>query len=203
MRPRLSRIHYSGRFFDYPLKAVNALAGLGPVEAMLILLSYAKAKTSARRRARTMGSRTALVTVCTIFSLKHTEKVWGIPCTEISADWAVQRIKNLSLREAVRNALLRTERAQDGQIVTTLIDQFHYPRFGPGMMWERCEELLAAQGCHPTWGVCGAYPAPQHGRVECVYGRTSGGEKWSSAATSDLYHAATRTYTRVGPCAAR
>ena len=109
--------------------------------------------------------------------------MWGIPCTEISADWAVQRIKNLSLREAVRNALLRTERAQDGQIVTTLIDQFHYPRFGPGMMWERCEEILAAQGSATyvgcLWSVSGTgtdvSSASMDGQVV--------GKKWSSAAT--------------------
>ena len=180
VRPRLSRIHYSGRFFDYPLKAVNALAGLGPVEAMLILLSYAKAKTFPSQEETSFEqwvSNRFGYRLYNIFFKTYTEKVWGIPCTEISADWAVQRIKNLSLREAVRNALLRTERAQDGQIVTTLIDQFHYPRFGPGMMWERCEEILAAQGSATLRGVSVERIRHQHGRVECVYGRTSGGEK--------------------------
>jgi protoporphyrinogen oxidase len=102
--------------------------------------------------------------------------VWGIPCTEISADWAVQRIKNLSLREAVRNALFGARQATDGQVITTLIDQFHYPRFGPGMMWERCEQLLAAQGSATLRGIRVERIRHRRGRVQCLYGRTSTGE---------------------------
>lgn len=179
VRPRLSRIHYRGHYFDYPLKAVNALAGLGPVEAFLIMLSYAKARMFPNTEetnfeqwvANRFGYR-----LYNIFFKTYTEKVWGIPCTEIAADWAAQRIKNLSLREAVRHALFGNGQAKDGQIVTTLIEQFHYPRFGPGMMWERCEALLAAQGYETLHGVRIGRLRHQHGRVEYAAGRTPSGE---------------------------
>jgi protoporphyrinogen oxidase len=107
VRPRLSRIYYRECFFDYPLKAINALTGLGPLEALLIGLSYARARISPHTEetnfeqwvTNRFGER-----LYQIFFKTYTEKVWGIPCTEISADWAAQRIKNLSLTEALRNA---------------------------------------------------------------------------------------------------
>ncbi|MGE0126740.1 MAG: NAD(P)/FAD-dependent oxidoreductase [Blastocatellales bacterium] len=179
VRPRLSRIYYREHFFDYPLKAVNALTGLGPVEAFLIGLSYTKARLFPHAEETNLeqwvsnrfGDR-----LYRIFFKTYTEKVWGIPCNEISADWAAQRIKNLSLREAIRNALLGSGRAADGQVITTLIEQFNYPRFGPGMMWERCKDLLAARGHETVGGVRVERVRHRHGRVECVYGRTSKGE---------------------------
>jgi protoporphyrinogen oxidase len=179
VRPRLSRIYYRERFFDYPLRAVNALTGLGPVEAMLVALSYARAMLFANSEetnfeqwvSNRFGHR-----LYEIFFKTYTEKVWGIPCAEISADWAVQRIKNLSLHEALRNALLGNGRTRDGEVITTLIDQFHYPRFGPGMMWERCEERLAARGNETIRGIKIDKIRHHKGRVECAYGRTASGE---------------------------
>jgi len=179
VRPRLSRIYYRERFFDYPLKAANALAGLGPIEALLIGLSYTKARLFPHAEetnfeqwvSNRFGDR-----LYQIFFKTYTEKVWGIPCTEISADWAAQRIKNLSLREALRSALLGSKRGEDGEIITTLIDQFNYPRFGPGMMWERCKDLLAARGHETVEGVRVERVRHRRGRVECVYGRTTAGE---------------------------
>ncbi|MGH9934926.1 MAG: NAD(P)/FAD-dependent oxidoreductase [Blastocatellia bacterium] len=179
VRPRLSRIYYRERFFDYPLKAANALAGLGPVEAFLIGLSYTKARLFPHAEetnfeqwvSNRFGDR-----LYQIFFKTYTEKVWGIPCAEISADWAAQRIKNLSLREALRSALLGSKRNEDGEIITTLIDQFNYPRFGPGMMWERCKDLLAARGHETVEGVRVERVRHRHGRVECVYGRRATGE---------------------------
>ena len=156
LRPRLSRVYYAGHFFDYPLKALNALAGLGPIEAVLVSLSYAKAQLRSHQDetnfeqwvSNRFGHR-----LYEIFFRTYTEKVWGIPCAEISADWAAQRIKNLSLGEAVRNALWGAGKSKDGQVLTTLIDEFLYPRFGPGMMWEACEKLLAQQGNTTLHGI--------------------------------------------------
>jgi len=180
LRPRLSRIHYGGHYFDYPLKPINALAGLGGMEALRIGLSYAKVKLAPSREevnfeqwvTNRFGSR-----LYDIFFKTYTEKVWGIPCTEISADWAAQRIKNLSLREAVRNAMLGTGQSKNGEVVTTLIEQFHYPRLGPGMMWECCEDLLAAQGSETLRGIYVERIGHRQGRVECIYGRTPSGER--------------------------
>ena len=180
LRPRLSRIYYRGCFFKYPLQAVDALTGLGPVEACHILLSYLQAQLFPSKDetnfeqwiSNRFGTR-----LYNIFFKTYTQKVWGMPCTEISADWAAQRIKNLSLYEALRNALLGAGHAQDGQIITTLIEQFHYPRLGPGMMWERCEERLAARGTATIRGVRVERIRHQRGCVVSVYGRTIAGEK--------------------------
>lgn len=179
LRSRLSRIHYRGHFFDYPLKALNALAGLGPIEAFLVGLSYAKARAFPSREETTFeqwvsnrfGDR-----LYRIFFKTYTEKVWGIPCDEISADWAAQRIKNLSLIEALRNSLLGSGRSKKGEIITTLIDSFHYPRLGPGMMWEHCEKKLAAGGNQTIRGTRVESIRLRHGRVECVRGRNEAGE---------------------------
>src|SRR5512139_3434757 len=122
LRPRLSRIHYRGHFFEYPLKPLNALAGLGPVEALLVSLSYAKARlapAAAETSFEQWVSNRFGYRLYEIFFKTYTEKVWGIPCSEISVDWAAQRIKNLSLTEAVRNALIGSGRSRDGQVITT------------------------------------------------------------------------------------
>ncbi len=148
-RPRLSRIHYDGKFFDYPLRALNALGHLGPAESVRVGLSYLRARSFPSNSEATLeqwvsnrfGRR-----LFEIFFKTYTEKVWGIPCSEISADWAAQRIKNLSLTEAVRSALVGTGKQRNGEVITTLIDRFLYPRQGPGMMWERCMEILAERG---------------------------------------------------------
>jgi protoporphyrinogen oxidase len=139
-RPRKSRILYGGKFYSYPLNATEALRNLGPVETARCILSYAMARAFPVRQPRSFeewvsnqfGKR-----LYGIFFKTYTEKVWGMPCTEISADWAAQRIKGLSLSTAIRNALkpkrATTERASQ---IKTLINSFHYPRLGPGMMWD-------------------------------------------------------------------
>ncbi len=179
LRPRMSRIYYRGHYFDYPLKAANALAGLGPVEALLVMMSYSKAKMMPHGDesnfeqwvSNRFGQR-----LYEIFFKTYTEKVWGIPCSEISADWAAQRIKNLSLKEAIRNALFSAAKTTDGEVITTLIDQFHYPRLGPGMMWECCEEILASQGNETVHGIKVEKVRHRKGRVETVVGRNKDGE---------------------------
>ncbi len=179
LRPRLSRIHYRGHFFDYPLKPLNALSGLGPAESFLVGLSYAKAKVFPNGKEENFEewvSNRFGYRLYNIFFKTYTEKVWGMPCREISADWAAQRIKNLSLKEAVLNALLNNGNLKNGEIITTLIEQFHYPRLGPGMMWEHCKELLAKKG-NPT--LCGERVVRiqhRHQQVECVSARNSSGE---------------------------
>ncbi|MBL8188781.1 MAG: FAD-dependent oxidoreductase [Acidobacteria bacterium] len=180
LRPRLSRIHYRGHFFDYPLKAANALAGLGPIEAFLVMLSYSKAKLfphSEETNLEQWVSNRFGQRLYEIFFKTYTEKVWGIPCNEISADWAAQRIKNLSLKEAIRNALLGAGKSADGEVITTLIEQFHYPRLGPGMMWECCKELLAEKGNETIHGIKVDKIRHRKGRVESVIGHRSNGER--------------------------
>ncbi len=146
-RPRLSRIYYAGRFFDYPLKPMNALLGLGPIEAVRIGLSYIASRLFPHPEEKNLeqwvtnrfGRR-----LYEIFFKTYTEKVWGMACAEIGADWASQRIKDLDLLTALRAAFLGNRRG--GKVVTSLIEEFRYPRFGPGMMWERVCEMLGAKG---------------------------------------------------------
>jgi protoporphyrinogen oxidase len=185
VRSRLSRIHYRGEFFDYPFRATNALARLGPVEALLVGLSYGKAKlfpTDVETNFEQWVSNRFGRRLYEIFFKTYTEKVWGIPCGEISADWAAQRIKNLSLPEALRNALLGKGATKNGELITTLIDRFHYPKHGPGMMWERCEDLLAARGHQTLHGLKVKRIVHRNGRVEAVYARNGSTELTEFAA---------------------
>ncbi|MEM9555246.1 MAG: NAD(P)/FAD-dependent oxidoreductase [Acidobacteriota bacterium] len=148
VRERMSRIFYRDVFFDYPLKPANALRGLGIVEAVRVVLSYLRAQAFPIEDERTFDawvSNRFGRRLFEIFFETYTEKVWGMPCSEISAAWAAQRIKNLDLLTAVKNAFLGGGR-RDGEVVTSLIEQFLYPRLGPGMMWERASELAAGYG---------------------------------------------------------
>lgn len=142
---RLSRIYYNGRFFQYPLRPANALKGLGLFTSAAVVASYLKRKV--RPLACEDYFEPYIINrfgdkLYSIFFRDYTEKVWGIPCSEIRADWASQRIQNLSLGEALRNAIFGE--SADG--ARSLIDQFHYPRLGPGMLWERMAEALISDG---------------------------------------------------------
>ncbi|GKS58411.1 hypothetical protein YTPLAS18_19380 [Nitrospira sp.] len=173
LRPRSSRIYYNRHFFEYPLKPLNALIGLGPLESLLVALSYIKARFSHIHDERTFEdwvSNRFGYRLYNIFFKTYTEKVWGIPCTELSADWAAQRIKNLSLKQALRNALLSARRGIDGQTITSLIEEFHYPRFGPGMMWERCQERVAERGVPTLCRVKARQIHHEGGRVRRITG---------------------------------
>jgi protoporphyrinogen oxidase len=141
--PRLSRIHFRGRFFNYPIELWNAFSNLGVRESVLTVLSYLKSKwrpyplegTFEHWVTSRFGKR-----LYQRFFRTCTEKVWGIPCDQIRADWAAQRIRGLSRESAVTNALL------GGSDAKTLIKEFHYPTLGPGMMWERFHDLVRSQG---------------------------------------------------------
>jgi protoporphyrinogen oxidase len=149
-RPRSSRIYYGGKFYAYPLKAGEALANLGLLESALCVASYARARLFPVRNPRSFedwvsnqfGRR-----LFSIFFKTYTEKVWGMSCKEISADWAAQRIKGLSLSSAIVAALFPKRKPADrSQTIKTLIDTFRYPRKGPGMMWEAAAARTRDQG---------------------------------------------------------
>jgi protoporphyrinogen oxidase len=143
-RPRISRIFYEGKFYNYPLKAFNALSNLGVLTSFVAVLSYAQSQLFPYPREDTFEewvSNRFGKKLYRIFFKTYTEKVWGIPCSEIRAEWAAQRIQGLSLPVAVWNAIFGAGRGTD--VVKTLIEQFQYPRFGPGMMWERAAQFVA------------------------------------------------------------
>ena len=140
---RISRIYYQNRFFSYPLSFSNALYNLGLSQSFLILGSYLASRISPHARDDTfeewVSNRFGRRLYETFFKT-YTEKLWGIPCHRIKADWAAQRIKGLSLLVAVSNALLGLQKAK------SLVNEFYYPRMGPGMMWERFRESIEAEG---------------------------------------------------------
>jgi protoporphyrinogen oxidase len=144
--PRLSRILYNGKFFNYPLKASNALAGLGLWDATMIVFSYVRARMSphpAEDNFEQWVSNRFGRRLYRMFFKTYTEKVWGVPCTEIRAEWAAQRIQGLSLARAILSATSLNRRAP---AIKSLIQKFKYPRLGPGQMWERCASAVTELG---------------------------------------------------------
>jgi protoporphyrinogen oxidase len=149
LRNRSSRIMYRGKYFHYPMQPVNALLGLGFGQSILVMLSYAKALVSPiwpERSFQDWVSNRFGAKLFNIFFKTYTEKVWGIPCTSISADWAAQRIQGFSVKVALKNALIGDRVKSKKDVVKTLIGSFHYPRHGPGMMWERVTDIVREGG---------------------------------------------------------
>jgi protoporphyrinogen oxidase len=142
-RPRLSRVYYQGKFFAYPLAPRDVVRRLGIVESARCALSY----LWSRHRVKNPETFEDWVTarfgkrLYDVFFRSYTEKVWGIAGSEIRAEWAAQRIKNFSLGAIVRSIL-----GMKGEHVTTLIEEFRYPRLGPGQMWETLTEQVERRG---------------------------------------------------------
>ena len=194
-RPRLSRIYYKKKFLMYPLAAKDALFGLGLLESVRILLSYVKARlmpTSKEENLEEWVSNRFGRRLYEIFFKTYTEKVWGVPCTTIRAEWAAQRVKGLSLLTAVRNAVFPRKQSN----VKTLSDRFQYPERGPGQMWEAMSNRLTDTGypvlmerpvdriCHDAGKITGVV-------TEGVGGRETfpGTDFISSMPIRDLVHA--------------
>jgi len=176
VRSRLSRIFYRRRFFDYPLKLSWAtLSNLGPLYTAQVGVSYLNARLAPRTPEATLEdflvNRFGDKLYRTFFK-DYTEKVWGVPCSEISAEWGAQRIKGLSITKAIVHALAKPFRAasdtrQKGT-ETSLIERFLYPKFGPGQMWEEVAGRVTEGGgeVHLQHQVIGLHQ--QNGRVEAV-----------------------------------
>src|SRR3990172_8684188 len=175
--PRLSRIFYNGRFFDYPLRPMNALTGLGVWNALLIVASYLKwhyrpypvEENFEQWVTNRFGRR-----LYQAFFKTYTEKVWGMSCTEIRAEWAAQRIQGLSLARAVLNATSLNKRATD---IKSLIHEFDYPRLGPGQMWEACRDEVVARGHQVLLDHRATRLETQDGAVTSVVASTRDGDR--------------------------
>jgi protoporphyrinogen oxidase len=173
-RPRLSRIYYRGKFFSYPLKAEDVVSRLGLWESALCGASYARTKLRSKPPAETFeewvtsrfGSR-----LYDAFFRSYTEKVWGIPGSEIRSEWAAQRIKDFSLFKALLKIV-----GLDRKTVTTLIEEFKYPRHGPGQMWEAFQRHVEARGVPVQLGSRCVAVRHHDSRVESVVVRTNGHE---------------------------
>ena len=185
-RKRLSRIFYNRKFFYYPLRPFNALTGLGIWNSLLIMISYLHAQVFPFGQEETFeqwvsnrfGKR-----LYRMFFKTYTEKVWGIPCNEIRAEWAAQRIKGLSLVTALKNALINNQKNSTNKknVVKTLIDEFDYPKFGPGMMWQKVADIVQENGSQLWFGAeaegilwsgnrVEALEVKRNGKIELVHG---------------------------------
>ena len=186
-RDRLSRIYYQGKYFAYPLKAANALWNLGLIETIRCMASYARARLFPMPHPRSFedwvrnqfGWR-----LYKIFFKTYTEKVWGISTTELSADWAAQRIKSLDMWLVIKSALLPHRKpSRRDDIVTTLIDSFRYPRLGPGQMWERVATIAGEKGQPVIFGQAVDHIKHDRGRVRKVVTKTASGQIHEYAGT--------------------
>ncbi len=174
-RPRLSRIYYRRRFFHYPLRPLDTLRNIGLFESVLMVLSYLRwqiyphpvEETFEQWVTNRFGKR-----LFDAFFKTYTEKVWGIPCSELKAEWAAQRIKDLSLKAILRSFLL-----PPGETITTLVEEFHYPRLGPGMMWSAVRKRVEEEGGTVRLGSGVSRIRWEPGRIESVVVREDGREE--------------------------
>jgi protoporphyrinogen oxidase len=177
LRPRMSRIYYKGKYYDYPLKASNALGNLGIWEAFLCVTSYVWSRIHPPKDQTTLEgwivSRFGWRLYKHFFKT-YNEKLWGVPVNKLPADFAAQRIKNLSLFNAVINSILPKRNQKD---ITSLIEEFQYPKHGPGMMWERCRDLVEANGCTVVMNTRVVGIRHRDGRAVCVVGETADGAR--------------------------
>jgi len=177
LRPRMSRIYYNGKYYDYPLKASNALKNLGIWEAFLCVMSYVWARINPPKDKTTLEGWIVARFGWRLykhFFKTYNEKLWGVPVNKLPADFAAQRIKNLSLFNAITNALL-PKRNQKG--ITSLIEEFQYPKYGPGMMWEKCRDLVEARGCTVTMNTRVAAIRHENGRAVSVIAQGKDGTR--------------------------
>jgi len=169
-RPRLSRIYYRSKFFQYPLEPMDAFWKLGMAEALLCGLSYLHARLFPQLPEEDLESWVSNRFGRRLFKLffqSYTEKVWGLSCRQIRADWAAQRIRGLSVTTLLRDALAGRAANPDGEL-RTLIREFQYPRFGPGMMWSKTREIVESRGSRVILNAPVSKIAWQPGRVTHV-----------------------------------
>ncbi|SNQ46262.1 Oxido-reductase [Frankia canadensis] len=183
IRPRMSRIYYRGNLYDYPLRPLNALRNLGPRDSALALASYGWARLRPPRDPDAdyeawLVSRFGWRLYRTFFKT-YTEKVWGMPVSEMPADWAAQRVKNMSLAAAVLDAVRPGRGRSD---ITSLIERFHYPRLGPGMMWEAAARQVVKMGGSLTLNAAVTAVHRSGGQVGAVTVTPTSGEPYQVAA---------------------
>ena len=144
-RPRMSRIYWNGKFLDYPLRGTDVIKKLGPIELTRAFLSYLWAQMKPKGKEETFEQWVSNRFGRRLFDLffrSYTEKVWGVPTSEIRAEWAAQRIKGLSFFSAAKAAFFGNR----GNKIKSLISEFNYPRYGPGQMWETMTDDIRALG---------------------------------------------------------
>ncbi len=180
-RPRKSHIYYRGKFYDYPLKPLNALRNLGPMEAMRCVCSALWVRVRPPKDQSTLEGYVVANYGWRLyhhFFKAYSEKLWAVPPSQIAADWGAQRIKGMSLFQAVWEPIRSRyagRRRDKGRQVTSLIEEFQYPKYGPGMMWERCQELVEDAGTKVTLDTPVTRIRHEGGRAVSVVAESQGG----------------------------
>jgi len=172
VRPRLSRIYWRGRFIEYPLRPADVFAKVGPLELVRSLASLARARLTRRGEEKSYEEWVTARFGRRLFQLffkTYTEKVWGVGTEELRAEWAAQRIADLSPWSALRAAL-----PGGGETPRSLIEQFRYPRLGPGQMWEEMARRIEAGGGEIRLGAAVEGLEHEAGRLTAV---RAGGER--------------------------
>jgi protoporphyrinogen oxidase len=179
-RPRMSRIYYQGKLYDYPIKPLNALRNLGFVEALRCVGSYAWVRVKPPSDQTSLEGYIAANYGWRLyqhFFKTYNEKLWGIPASELSADFGAQRIKGMSLFQAVwepTRARLLGKRQDSAKQVTSLIEEFNYPKYGPGQMWEKATELVTEAGTKVIFDSVVTRIEVEDGRAVAVTAETDG-----------------------------
>jgi protoporphyrinogen oxidase len=182
LRPRMSRIYYQGKYYDYPIKPMNALRNLGPVEAVRCVLSYLAVKVRPPKTQETLEDYIVANYGRRLFDhffKTYNEKVWGVPASAISADWGAQRIKGMSIWDAIWEpirARIAGRRQDRSKQVTSLIEEFQYPKYGPGQMWEVCTDKVRAEGTEVLMETRVERVEHHDGRATKVFARTKDGQ---------------------------
>lgn len=182
LRPRMSRIYYKGKYYDYPIKPVNALMNLGPIEAVRCVLSALWVRIRPPKSQDTLEDYIVANYGRRLFDhffKTYNEKVWGVPASELSADWGAQRIKGMSIFDAIWEPIRRkfAGRRTGSAQVTSLIEEFQYPKFGPGMMWEKCAELVEESGSTVLMETFVDKVVHHDGKATEVFARTKDGQE--------------------------
>ncbi len=178
---RLTRIYYKNKFFQYPIKALDALVKLGPITSMAALISYAAARLGPRSEPETFeqwivqnfGTR-----LFETFFKTYTEKVWGISCNQIGAEWAAQRIKGLDFVQVIKSAF----NLGDGSRAKTLVEQFDYPRKGAGQMYQAIADRVEEAGGRFLMQTEVETFSVRNYKIQSVVARTAEGEHVSISA---------------------
>jgi protoporphyrinogen oxidase len=179
-RPRESHFLYRGKFYDYPLKPIQAMLNLGVFEAFRCGLSFLWIRVRPPKEQKSLEAYIVANYGWRLyghFFKTYTQKVWAVPPSEISADWGAQRIKGMSLWNAVWEPIRArfAGRRDKSKQVTSLIEEFQYPKYGPGMMWERCTELVQAAGSKVMMEAPVTRIHHEDGRATSVVAQTEGG----------------------------
>ncbi len=178
-RPRLSRWYYRGKFFSYPIKPLELVGVFGVIDSAKIVLSYAKAKMFPIKPEKSLADwcvNNFGYYLAKPFFIDYNLKLWGIPADQISLDFAAQRVKDISFMSALKNALFTALKINQKKVVKSMIDEFKYPKYGPGQLWEKVADKIKKKGGKILMAEKVVKIKHAGGKVSSVIAKDSGGK---------------------------